>query len=205
MNFISRKEKKTKRKNEKNSSVLLLFLVSFAILGILLSLLTKKTILFALCIVLSLAFYFLFLPSMEKEKESKKSEKAKRELLDFLFSFYHFSFLLNSYWQGFRHAYDNIHLSSLKDHLSDYIENPNIPLDLKITNSRKENLLLDELVRFLHSEEETNAEDLRRFLSLLKEYEKEDQKKEFDVPSYLILILLFLPLLILFLLPGLIE
>lgn len=204
MNFISRKEKKTKSSNKKNSSTLLLFLVSFAILGILLSLLTKKTILFALCIVLSLAFYLL-LPSMEQEKENKKSEKAKKELLDFLFSFYHFSILLNSYWQGFKYAYDNIHLSSLKDQLTDYIENPNIPLDLKITNSRKENLLLDELVRFLHSEEETKTSDLKRFQSLLKEYEKEDQKKEFDVPSYLLPILLFLPLLILFLLPSLIE
>ncbi len=205
MNFISRKEKKTKSSNKKNSSTLLLFLVSFAILGILLSLLTKKTILFALCIVLSLAFYFLLLPSMEQEKENKKSEKAKKELLDFLFSFYHFSILVNSYWQGFKYAYDNIHLSSLKDQLTDYIENPNIPLDLKITNSRKENLLLDELVRFLHSEEETKTSDLKRFQSLLKEYEKEDQKKEFDVLSYLLPILLFLPLLILFLLPSLIE
>ncbi len=204
MNFISKKEKKTKTKSEKSSSTLLLFLILFAILGIMLSLLTKKIILFALCIVLSLAFYFLFLPSMEKEKEAKKSECEKKELLDFLSSFYHFSTLLNSYWQGFRLAYDNIHLSNLKDRLSDYIENPSTPLDLKITNSRKENLLLDELVRFLHSEEETNREDLKRFHSLLKEYEKEGKKKESGFPSYLLPILLSLPLLILFLLPSLI-
>ncbi len=203
MNFISRKEKKTKTKNEKSASSLLLFLIPFAILGILLSLLTKKIILFALCILLSFAFYHLFLPTMEKEKESKKTAKEKKELLDFLSSFYHFSTLLNSYWQGFKLAYDNIHLSNLKDRLSDYIENPDMPLDLKITNSRKENLLLDELVRFLHSEEETNAKDLGRFLSLLKEYEKESQKMDNDIPSYLLSILLFLPLLALFLLPSL--
>ncbi len=180
------------QKEQDSRKVILVFAIS-ALTGILLYVMTRKIILFALSMVLGVTLYFLF---SDKTDDTDKNRKGIRQNHDFFESFYMFSIMNNSYWEGFRCAYDAMKLSHMKDKLTDYLENPDTPLDIHVTNSRTENRLIDMLIRFLHSEEETKDNDMEEFRNLLEAYKSEGNKEKKEMPVYILPLLIILTIVI---------
>jgi hypothetical protein len=196
------KEKKAKLTKKEDSNAVP-FLIASALGGILLYLITKQMILFPLAMVLGLTLFLITDDTLRKEKWKKSILEDYQLNVCFLESFLLFSSINNSYWQGFRCAYDALKLSHLKDRITDYLENPNSTLEIKCTNSKTENLLIDSIVRFLHCEEETSRQDLDMFQHYLENYKKElsttNRKYRTTTLCLLLLVAIFMILAFIFL------
>jgi hypothetical protein len=185
-----KKEGKKSSFQQKESNVLIVIFILSALLGIILFIMTRKVILFALCMAIGITLYFLFSDRISEIDINRKIQQDLNLHYTFLESFYLFSSLNNSYWQGFKCAYDSLKLSHMKDRITDYLDNPNSPLDIHLTNSRTENQLIDMLIRFLHSEEETKDSDLEQYHELLICYQEECKKKPLKLHVFLIPVIL---------------
>lgn len=176
-------------KTNPSKPIYLVFIIA-VLLGIFLYIITNKIILFVLSMAFCLTSYMIF--SSEIENENQKKNKNLEILLniEFFENFYLYSSLNNSYWEGFKCAFDNLKLSHLKDKLQDYLDNPDSTLEIQCSNSRIENLLLDMLIKFLHSNEETNENDLNQFHLLLLSYKKENETDKNKIPLYFISVLI---------------
>ena len=185
-----KKEGKQPSFQKKESNVIIAIFILSAILGIILFITTRKVILFALCMAIGITLYFLCSDRISEIDNNRKIRQDLNLHYSFLENFYLFSSLNNSYWQGFKCAYESLKLSHMKDRITDYLDNPNSPLDIHLTNSRTENQLIDMLVRFLHSEEETKDSDLEQYHELLKSYHDECKKKHLNFHVFLIPVIL---------------
>ncbi len=163
--------KKKPKSNDsiKNLILPLLILIFFLSVGFLLAILSKNRIILLLSMVCAIPLTFYF---SKPNNKKNISDEDYRSLLNFYWSFYHYSCLLNSYFEGFKEAVKNLEESHLKDDLTDFLEsdNPNPPLLL--LNTRKENDLIEEVSR-LYSLKEIDGVDLTSLKNLLTLYENE--------------------------------
>lgn len=190
--MLKEKIKKHTASSKKSSNTSIYFLLCGALSGILLFILTRQILLFAISMVLSFSSYLLFfdnLSTMPKEKEAKK-EIADR--IEFFSSFYEYSALTNSYQEGFHLAFESMGSSHLKDKITDYLENEEGILDISYTHSQKETHILDKIIRYYKNQEEVDYTLLASHQKEIEEYKKEGDKKiDFNLTTCLLLLLIW--------------
>lgn len=168
---LEKHKKDTKKEKVDTRSILILIL--FFVLAILSYLLTRKTIFFLGCMVLGLSVSISLSDGLLPERKKEELKKDYRDNITFFSLFYHYSYLFNSYQEGFLAAHEKLRLCHQKDIISDYLENPKEGLMLNVTNSRCEHALLCLIHRYFHSDEETGKEELSHLYALLRRYQKE--------------------------------
>lgn len=196
--FKLKKKEKTIKKKESNISLFAILLS--AILGILLYILSKEKMIFALSMIIGLTISILYNDSTVKN-DYKQRKNEIEFYLNFADDFYLYSSLLSSYKDGFKKSVESLPSSHLKDDLTDYLENGN-ELPFSLTNTRRENHLKDVIERFYYSNEEVSDQDLSYLKLSIESYKKETSIKEKVLPLEtcisVILITIFLILMLCF-------
>ena len=190
------KNKKKKFSFSKSVDSYFLLLLSFGILaGAIFFYLSKKAVVFVLCVLFFLGLYLLTGEEVLSAKEKKKKAGESEIYLSFYRNYYLFSSLFSSYEEGYEKAYSLLPVSHLKDDLSDAKESNAFELPLRRTGTRAEARLIDFLNKEKNSPEEPTFESLAELSSLLSSYEEEEKGKDSmaDI-SYLSLLVLLLAL-----------
>ena len=168
-----------------NTYIVIAFVVSF-LLGLALYFISKQIVLFILSILFGISCYFLLAGEIHKEQDKKKNLTCLKELISFLYDFYFYTSMAQSYKEGFDLAYENMDSSHLKDKLTDFKENHETTLPLKCLNSRDENLLIDMIQHSYYTDEEVSLASLETLKINIQQYEKDNLNRVKEDYYYLL-------------------
>lgn len=178
LNKIKEKlQSKSERRKEKVDFRSVLLMLSFLIIGIISYLISRNVIFFLCSMVLGILWTVGFSDGFQESRRKEEVMTDYKDNITFLTLFCHYSYMLNSYQEGFREAYERMKLSHCRDRITDYLENPTDGLPLKVTGSRTEHAFLSLIHRYYQSKEETGRDEMSRLFSLLERYREEFMEK----------------------------
>ena len=184
-----------KNKSKNNINIIsIIGMIIGLIIGIFSSYLLNNILFVPLSIIIFLTASTTLFPNYISSKKAKIKKNDLAVQLAFYHSYIIYSNMESSFIDGFKKTIDSMPISEMKDKLKEFCENNmqgNFPL--RISDSRRGNVLNDLMISEITSSNDYSKEALEKFKDELKKYESEEKASDNSNNLY------YLPVALLFL------